>query len=360
MSKNKNKIREYISLAKAAELCEYSQDYLSLRARNKKLRAKKLGRNWFTTIEWLEEYSIANGKSLFEENGEVEKSIKSESTKDDGVMSEGKKEVSDSKAGNQKFIKLKSATNDGMTGGVGRMDGEALLNNKGDREKASPWTTSNKINRAEFLKKIRAPFSMKLAVGMIAILLACNAGLMFAGFSGNSAGRFTDQISKIQIKSFGSGLIAQRVKNAKSKIASVRKSVKNGLEEIAFAVSDGAGSFKTTYDEVLNHNTNLAFIFVDGISSFKDAPNDFTLAGRRIAVSVRKEFNVIKMSAGLFADGVKTFGRSNARTCEQVAEDLVASVGDQISNKYQNTKSKIASVADSVKDNFGKDYIRGF
>jgi len=46
----------YISLKEAAKYCPYSQDYLKLRARQGKLKAIKMGRNWFTTITWLEEY----------------------------------------------------------------------------------------------------------------------------------------------------------------------------------------------------------------------------------------------------------------------------------------------------------------
>ena len=46
----------YISLAEASRFCSYSQDYLSLRARQGKLRAEKHGRNWVTKKEWLEEY----------------------------------------------------------------------------------------------------------------------------------------------------------------------------------------------------------------------------------------------------------------------------------------------------------------
>lgn len=47
---------DFISLQEATKYCEYAQEYLSLRARQKKLGAVKLGRNWFTTIEWLQEY----------------------------------------------------------------------------------------------------------------------------------------------------------------------------------------------------------------------------------------------------------------------------------------------------------------
>lgn len=47
---------KYISLQEAAKFCKYSQDYLSLRARQGKLQALKMGRNWVTTEKWLNEY----------------------------------------------------------------------------------------------------------------------------------------------------------------------------------------------------------------------------------------------------------------------------------------------------------------
>ncbi len=48
----------YISLKKATEYCKYSQEYLSLRARQGKLKAIKFGRNWVTKKEWLNEYLL--------------------------------------------------------------------------------------------------------------------------------------------------------------------------------------------------------------------------------------------------------------------------------------------------------------
>jgi hypothetical protein len=55
--------KKYLSLADAAKLSSYSQEYLSLRARQAKLKAEKHGRNWVTTQEWLEEYVQRNLKS---------------------------------------------------------------------------------------------------------------------------------------------------------------------------------------------------------------------------------------------------------------------------------------------------------
>ncbi|MDD5146510.1 MAG: hypothetical protein PHN39_02115 [Candidatus Pacebacteria bacterium] len=52
-----NKIdSNYISLTEASVASGYSQEYLSLRARQRKLRAVKIGRNWVTTQEWLDNY----------------------------------------------------------------------------------------------------------------------------------------------------------------------------------------------------------------------------------------------------------------------------------------------------------------
>jgi hypothetical protein len=46
----------YISLQEATKYCDYSQEYLALRARQGKLKSLKLGKNWVTTKEWLGEY----------------------------------------------------------------------------------------------------------------------------------------------------------------------------------------------------------------------------------------------------------------------------------------------------------------
>lgn len=47
---------QFISLAAAAKMTNYSQDYISLLCRQGKLKAEKLGRNWVTTKEWVDEY----------------------------------------------------------------------------------------------------------------------------------------------------------------------------------------------------------------------------------------------------------------------------------------------------------------
>ncbi|MCX6789303.1 MAG: FG-GAP-like repeat-containing protein [Candidatus Gribaldobacteria bacterium] len=67
MTSEEIKTNKYISLTEAAEkYTEYSQEYLSLRARQGKLKAVKIGRNWLTKKEWVEEYI-----AVFNGNGEV-------------------------------------------------------------------------------------------------------------------------------------------------------------------------------------------------------------------------------------------------------------------------------------------------
>ena len=64
---------KYISLKKATEYCSYSQEYLSLRARQGKLKAIKFGRNWVTKKEWLNEYLF--GIEEYNDNFANEKKI---------------------------------------------------------------------------------------------------------------------------------------------------------------------------------------------------------------------------------------------------------------------------------------------
>lgn len=51
-----NQEMNYISLHEAAKLTDYSQDYVSLLCRQRKLKGIKIGRNWVTTKEWAESY----------------------------------------------------------------------------------------------------------------------------------------------------------------------------------------------------------------------------------------------------------------------------------------------------------------
>ena len=54
---------ELIPLAEASKLTNYSQEYVSLLCRRGKMKGKKMGRNWFTTKEWIDDYINRTGGS---------------------------------------------------------------------------------------------------------------------------------------------------------------------------------------------------------------------------------------------------------------------------------------------------------
>lgn len=47
-------------MAEATNICSYDQEYLSLLARRGLLQAEKIGKKWYTTREWLNEYLQKN------------------------------------------------------------------------------------------------------------------------------------------------------------------------------------------------------------------------------------------------------------------------------------------------------------
>ena len=55
---------DYIPLSKAAKFVPYSAAYLNLLARKGWLKAKKIGRNWYTTREIVEEYAGRHGVKI--------------------------------------------------------------------------------------------------------------------------------------------------------------------------------------------------------------------------------------------------------------------------------------------------------
>ncbi len=66
--KNSSQEEEYISLTEATKYCDYTQEYLSLRARQGKLKAVKFGRNWVTKKEWVQEYFAATNSKKAKEH----------------------------------------------------------------------------------------------------------------------------------------------------------------------------------------------------------------------------------------------------------------------------------------------------
>lgn len=59
---NQPNLDELISLSKAAELSGFTTRHLRLLATQGKIWAKKLGRNWFTTAQAVQEYLARDRK----------------------------------------------------------------------------------------------------------------------------------------------------------------------------------------------------------------------------------------------------------------------------------------------------------
>jgi hypothetical protein len=63
--------KDLLSMSQATQFCNYSQDYLSLLARRGVLEAKKIGRKWYTTRDWLNEYlKVTRPNELITQNEE--------------------------------------------------------------------------------------------------------------------------------------------------------------------------------------------------------------------------------------------------------------------------------------------------
>ncbi|TRZ77813.1 hypothetical protein D4R87_01980, partial [bacterium] len=428
MSKNKNKTREYISLAKAAELCEYSQDYLSLRARSKKLHAKKLGRNWFTTVEWLGEYLTVNGRSLIVEEKRIDTNIEQMNTNHecDDIMAVVEKRVSDddklSEPGLSRISQISPDShlrNNATVGEAGLQDDDATTvavvatdDDEGGRHRYSSWHSkgaslhnTNKIKKdvlsgAEFLKKIRAPFSRKFAVGLVMALIVVNVGFAVAGGGQTSKHlniqTFKQTTGKI-ITHLGSTVdntkvaISNTVSSVKlithnlerithDGIVNTTSSVKDGLGEFVFVAKDGMMSFGETYkhlniltskqatdddagenmvsplqatdnvfanigNSVKNNFADFVFTFSDGIESFRNVPEDFAQVGKKISSPFVGGYNTIKLSANLFGQNIKTFKHSNIQTFKQTTDNVIASVGGRIKNEELRIKKQFQNIS---------------
>ena len=57
---------KFISIQEATKFCQHSQEYLSLRARQGKLKAVKFGRNWVTKKEWLDAYKPKENNTIWD------------------------------------------------------------------------------------------------------------------------------------------------------------------------------------------------------------------------------------------------------------------------------------------------------
>jgi hypothetical protein len=167
---------QYISLQEATKFCHYSQNYLSLRARQGKLKAVKFGRNWVTTKEWLEEYieRVENYNNNLK-NRKVQKA-KEKLIK----VRSGQAEVFSSRIG-LKEEKKKSGRGIEPPENLPVATIELSKIKAADKAKSgfSPLGGLEKIERAISFLARYAQFSNKLRFGFVAALTCV---LIFAGF----------------------------------------------------------------------------------------------------------------------------------------------------------------------------------
>ncbi|MFA4834326.1 MAG: helix-turn-helix domain-containing protein, partial [Patescibacteria group bacterium] len=76
--KHKKESEDCLPLSELAEKYSISRDYLNTLVNRKKLKAKKIGRIWFSTSEWLEEYLAEEGKNKKHKKQEQEASSRKE------------------------------------------------------------------------------------------------------------------------------------------------------------------------------------------------------------------------------------------------------------------------------------------
>ncbi|MDO8575007.1 MAG: hypothetical protein Q7R61_01900, partial [bacterium] len=76
---------EYIPLSEAGKILNTSRDYMNVLVRRGKLHAIKLGRNWVTTKEWLNEYQKSVGRAYSESDSQI-------SSESDSALAKAEKE----------------------------------------------------------------------------------------------------------------------------------------------------------------------------------------------------------------------------------------------------------------------------
>jgi len=74
-NKNQEEKNEFISLSEAAKIIGYTPECLNLLSRKKKLKAEKIGRNWYTKKRWLNDFlAVAPGDGSKQDENKISRS----------------------------------------------------------------------------------------------------------------------------------------------------------------------------------------------------------------------------------------------------------------------------------------------
>ncbi|MEK7172750.1 MAG: hypothetical protein AAB740_02100, partial [Patescibacteria group bacterium] len=182
MTSQEIKENNYIPLSEAAQkYTDYSQEYLSLRARQGKLKAVKIGRNWLTKKEWVEEYLINASSDIKLFSKAKASRLKKSTTENLKLFSLS--EMEKYSGYSQEYLSLRARQGKLKAVKIGRnwlIAQEWIDEYKNKKKVAGGFFSRNLANNFYFVPQLLKKQSAVLA--MAAVLIFCSAGLVF-GFS---------------------------------------------------------------------------------------------------------------------------------------------------------------------------------
>lgn len=108
--KTKEKTNELLSLSQAAHMSGYTPEYFNLLSRKKKLKAEKIGRNWYTKKEWVDEFlaTVSTGENSnladFSEDDKTEKKDTENFSMEEDLQNENNDKINETKIAEEEKI----------------------------------------------------------------------------------------------------------------------------------------------------------------------------------------------------------------------------------------------------------------
>ncbi len=326
------KTDNYISLQDATRYCSYSQEYLSLRARQGKLKAEKFGRNWLTKREWLKEY-IANA-------GEYNNNLKILKIKN---LKETKK------VRQTKIKKVKEEVWPPANLPIGEFDEKEFVEvgSLQIKEPVLRFRPVEKIRKAAKLLKLPSirisstGFRFGFAVALVFVLLIAG-GFTLSGFVSQNLGG-----------------IKEVFKTADSHITILNQKVNEGIvnglsgggdflldisKEISWSVSDG---IDITILTINNQLSSLIYIIENaGETIVEEARNTTSQIAKGISLVIIssqdtfKEYaywlgDTIKIGTSAFTDKISEFGQDFTDGIRIISSGIAKSIGRGAKNLAQ-------------------------
>ena len=235
----KNENSQYLSLFNAARLAGVSAGYLNVAVRRGKLRAVKLGRNWFTTNEWLSEYQRSVGKTFeiiselkkIEEFSKIKKAEQTELASLREIFQTFKDREVSKKAAS--FIASQEIELPARQ--LGSDEKSKILEAVEERFKSTDVSEFQKVSKQlGILKSLKSwsHFKFSLASGLVVILLVVSLG-MASGLINFPSSQFQALSSKFQTQAskFQASIFSDVFKNFSSDLPSFSEWLASGLNK---------------------------------------------------------------------------------------------------------------------------------